>query len=53
MRNVLRLETKGCRERVGGGGGKRGKRSSCLCDLPDKGGGEGEAMGNPRGNPGI
>jgi hypothetical protein len=25
----------------------------CLCDLPDMGGGAGEAMGNPQGNPRI
>jgi len=26
-------------------------REGCLCDLPDKGGSVGEAMGNPLGNP--
>jgi hypothetical protein len=29
----------------------KGKGEGCLCDLPDMGGSEGEAMGNPQGNP--
>ena len=55
MRNVLRLETKGCRGknsgRVGGMEAWEGEGEGCLCDLPDMGGSEGEAMGNPQGNP--
>jgi hypothetical protein len=48
MRNVLRLETKGCPSGRDGVG-----EEGCLCDLPDTGGGGGEAMGNPQGNPRI
>ena len=55
MRNVLRLETKGCprkkRTRWARWGGLSVGEGRCLCDLPDKGGGGGEAMGNPLGNP--
>jgi hypothetical protein len=56
MRNVLRLETKGCVvDELTGGENDWWKRSvggeGCLCDLPDKGGAGGEAMGNPLGNP--
>ena len=54
MRNVLRLETKGCpNEKVDEAEGRWRGREGCLCDLPDKGGGRGEAMGNPQGNPVI
>ena len=56
MRNVLRLETKGCpkekQDEVGEvGGGLAWERGECLCDFPDKEGVEEEAMGNPLGNP--